>query len=121
VPPSEPAPRRRCAARRSIQLASTSESSPATPRASAFTRKTWFFKDAGLDVKITLLLNGPALTSAMASGALDVAVASVGVVATAREHNLPMRYIAPGAIYSGLPPTTTLVVAKDSTVKTRPI
>jgi NitT/TauT family transport system substrate-binding protein len=77
-----------------------------------------FFKDAGLDVKITLLLNGPALTSAMASGALDVAVASVGVVATAHEHNLPMRYIAPGAMYSGPPPTTTLVVAKDSTFKT---
>ncbi len=77
-----------------------------------------FFKDAGLDVKITLLLNGPALTSAMASGAVDVAVASVGVVATAHEHNLPMRYIAPGAMYSGPPPTTTLVVAKDSPVKT---
>lgn len=77
-----------------------------------------FFKDAGLDVKITLLLNGPALTSAMASGALDIAVASVGVVATAHEHNLPVKYIAPGAMYSGAPPTTTLVVAKDSTVKT---
>jgi NitT/TauT family transport system substrate-binding protein len=77
-----------------------------------------FFKDAGLDVRITLLLNGPALTSAMASGALDVAVASVGVVATAHEHNLPVKYIAPGAMYSGAPPTTTLVVAKDSPVKT---
>jgi NitT/TauT family transport system substrate-binding protein len=77
-----------------------------------------FFKDAGLDVKITLLLNGPALTSAMASGAIDVAVASVGVVATAHEHGLTMRYIAPGAMYSGPPPTTTLVVAKDSPVKT---
>jgi NitT/TauT family transport system substrate-binding protein len=75
-----------------------------------------FFKDAGLDVKITILLNGPALTSAMASGALDVAVASVGVVATAHEHNLPVKYIAPGAMYSGFPPTTTLIVAKDSTV-----
>jgi NitT/TauT family transport system substrate-binding protein len=77
-----------------------------------------FFKDAGLDVKVTLLLNGPALTSAMASGAIDVAVASVGVVATAHEHGLTMRYIAPGAMYSGPPPTTALVVAKDSTVKT---
>jgi len=36
-----------------------------------------FFKDAGLDVKLTFLLNGPALTSALASGALDLAVASV--------------------------------------------
>ena len=76
-----------------------------------------FFKDAGLDVKITLLLNGPALASAMASGAIDIAVASVGVVATAHEHNLPFRYIAPGAMYSGPPPTTTLVVAKDSTAQ----
>jgi NitT/TauT family transport system substrate-binding protein len=83
-----------------------------------YAQEMGFFKDAGLDVKITLLLNGPALTSAMASGALDVAVASVGVVATAHEHNLPMKYIAPAAMYSGPPPTTTLVVAKDSTVKT---
>src|ERR1700735_399010 len=55
-----------------------------------------FFKDAGLDVKVTLLLNGPALTSAMASGAIDVAVASVGVGATAPEHGLARRYITPG-------------------------
>jgi NitT/TauT family transport system substrate-binding protein len=77
-----------------------------------------FFKDAGLNVTITMLLNGPALTSAMASGAVDVAVASVGVVATAHEHGLTMRYIAPAAMYAGPPPTTSLVVAKDSTAKT---
>jgi NitT/TauT family transport system substrate-binding protein len=76
-----------------------------------------FFKDAGLDVKVTFLLNGPALTSALASGALDLAVASVGVVATGHEHGLPLKYVAPAAMYSGAPPTTTLVVAKDSTVK----
>jgi NitT/TauT family transport system substrate-binding protein len=76
-----------------------------------------FFKEAGLNVTITLLLNGPALTSAMASGAVDVAVASVGVVATAHEHGLTMKYFAPGAMYSGPPPTTALVVAKDSPVK----
>jgi NitT/TauT family transport system substrate-binding protein len=76
-----------------------------------------FFKDAGLDVKLTFLLNGPALTSALASGALDLAVASVGVVATGHEHGLPLKYVAPAAMYTGAPPTTTLVVAKDSTVK----
>src|ERR1700722_1884847 len=57
-----------------------------------------FFKDAGLDVKLTFLLNGPALTSALASGALDLAVASVGVVATGHEHGLPLKYVAPGAM-----------------------
>jgi NitT/TauT family transport system substrate-binding protein len=76
-----------------------------------------FFTDAGLDVKLTFLLNGPALTSALASGALDLAVASVGVVATGHEHGLPLKYVAPAAMYTGAPPTTTLVVAKDSTVK----
>ncbi len=76
-----------------------------------------FFKDAGLDVKVTFLLNGPALTSALASGSLDLAVASVGVVASAHERGLPVKYVAPAAMYTGAPPTTTLVVAKDSTVK----
>ena len=79
-----------------------------------------FFKDAGLDVKLTFLLNGPALTSALASGSLDLAVASVGVVASAHEHGLPVKYVAPGAMYTGAPPTTTLVVAKDSTIKDAP-
>ena len=65
-----------------------------------------FFTDAGLDVKLTFLLNGPALTSALASGALDLAVASVGVVATGHEHGLPLKYVAPAAMYTGAPPTT---------------
>jgi ABC-type nitrate/sulfonate/bicarbonate transport system substrate-binding protein len=53
-----------------------------------------FFKAEGLDVKMTTMLNGAALTSAMSSGALDIGIASVGVVAMAHEHNLPMRFAA---------------------------
>src|ERR1700678_3099028 len=57
-----------------------------------------FFKAAGLDVNITVMLNGAALTSAMSSGALDIGSSSVGVVAMAHEHNLPVRFVAPAAV-----------------------
>jgi NitT/TauT family transport system substrate-binding protein len=77
-----------------------------------------FFKAAGLDVKLTVMNNGAALTSALTSGDLDIAIASVGVVAMAHEHNLPMRFVAPSAVYTGPPDATVLMVPKDSTVKT---
>jgi NitT/TauT family transport system substrate-binding protein len=77
-----------------------------------------FFKAAGLDVKLTVMNNGAALTSAMMAGDLDVAISSVGVVAMAHEHNLPMRFVAPSAIYAGPPDATVLMVPKDSTAKT---
>jgi len=76
-----------------------------------------FFKAAGLDVKLTVMNNGAALTSALTAGDLDIAIASVGVVAMAHEHNLPMRFVAPSAIYEGPPDGTVLMVPKDSTVK----
>jgi NitT/TauT family transport system substrate-binding protein len=77
-----------------------------------------FFKAAGLDVKLTVMNNGAALTSAMMAGDLDIAIASVGVVAMAHDHNLPMKFVAPSADYNGPPDATVLMVPKDSTVKT---
>jgi NitT/TauT family transport system substrate-binding protein len=77
-----------------------------------------FFKAAGLDVKLTVMNNGAALTSALTAGDLDIAIASVGVVAMAHEHKLPMRFVAPSAIYDGPPDGTVLMVPKDSAVKT---
>jgi NitT/TauT family transport system substrate-binding protein len=77
-----------------------------------------FFKAAGLDVKMTVMLNGAALTSAMSSGALDIGVSSVGVVAMAHEHNLPVRFVAPAAVYTNKARTTMLMVPLDSTART---
>jgi NitT/TauT family transport system substrate-binding protein len=77
-----------------------------------------FFKAAGLDVKLTVMNNGAALTSAMMAGDLDIAISSVGVVAMAHDHNLPMKFVAPSADYNGPPDATVLMVPKDSTVKT---
>ena len=77
-----------------------------------------FLKAAGLDVKLTVMNNGAALTSAMMAGDLDIAIASVGVVAMAHDHNLPMKFVAPSADYNGPPDATLLMVPKDSTVKT---
>jgi NitT/TauT family transport system substrate-binding protein len=77
-----------------------------------------FFSAAGLDVNMTVMNNGAALTSAMTSGSLDIAISSVSVIAMAHEHNLPIRFIAPAAIYTDRARTTMLMVPKDSTAKT---
>jgi NitT/TauT family transport system substrate-binding protein len=74
-----------------------------------------FFKAEGLDVKMTVMLNGAALTSAMSSGSLDIGVASVGVVAMAHERDLPVHFVAPATIYTQNARSTLLMVPKDST------
>jgi NitT/TauT family transport system substrate-binding protein len=54
----------------------------------------------------------------MSSGALDIGVSSVGVVAMAHEHNLPVRFVAPAAVYANKVRTTMLMVPLDSTTRT---
>lgn len=56
-----------------------------------YAQELGFFKAAGLDVKITLLQNGGSAVAALVSGALDVANATVGVIALAHEHGVPIR------------------------------
>lgn len=73
-----------------------------------------FFKEAGLDVHITNMTSGPAITSAVASGAADVGISVVSSAALARERGIKVRFIAPGALWSAAEPTAGLLVTKDS-------
>lgn len=76
-----------------------------------------FFKAAGLDVRITQLQNGASAASALVSGATDVANTTVGVLALAYEHNVPIRMIAPAAIFTGAVSTSSLMVLQNSPLK----
>ena len=77
-----------------------------------------FFKRAGVTVDVQLMDSGAAIAAAVASGALDIAQANLVSLATAHERSLPFVLIAPAGLYTAGSPTTSLVVAKSSTIKT---
>jgi NitT/TauT family transport system substrate-binding protein len=76
-----------------------------------------FFKDAGFDVKLTILNNTASLASAVASGALEIGFGSVIPLAQAHLRGLNFRVIAPATIYNGTTPVNVIMVGKNSTVK----
>jgi NitT/TauT family transport system substrate-binding protein len=73
-----------------------------------------YFKAAGLDVKITDMTASPAIVAAVASGACDIGYSVVASTAVAHERGIPVRFIAPGALWVTALATAELVVAKDS-------
>jgi NitT/TauT family transport system substrate-binding protein len=77
-----------------------------------------FFKKAGLNVDLQIMDSGAAIAAAVASGALDVAQGNLVTLATAHERALPFVVVAPAGMYSSNDPTTSLVVAKSSPIKT---
>jgi len=77
-----------------------------------------FFKDAGFDVKLTILNNTASLASAVASGALEIGFGSVVPLAQAHLRGLNFQVIAPATIYNGTVPVNVIMVGKNSTVKT---
>ncbi len=75
-----------------------------------------FFKDAGLDAGLTILGNASNIVAAIASGSLDVGQTSVSPVALARQHGIPIRFIAAAGYYAGGVGNTIMMVAKSSSI-----
>ena len=76
-----------------------------------------FFKKAGVTVDIQLMDSGAAIAAAVASGSLDVAQSNIVSIATAHEKGLPFVLIAPAGLYNAGESTTSIAVAKNSTIK----
>jgi len=76
-----------------------------------------FFKDAGFDVKLTILNNTASLASAVAAGALEIGFGSVIPLAQAHLRGLDFQVIAPATIYNGTTPVNVIMVGNGSTVK----
>ena len=72
-----------------------------------------FFQRAGLSVDVQVLVNGAAIASAIAGGALQVGNTNVLTLAKAHEHGLPFSIIALSALYSETSPATVFAVAAD--------
>lgn len=77
-----------------------------------------YFKAAGLDVKITNMTASPPIVAAVASGAADIGFSVVTSTAVAHERGIPVRFIAPGAMWVTANGTAQLVAAKDSPLTT---
>jgi NitT/TauT family transport system substrate-binding protein len=77
-----------------------------------------FFKAAGIDANVQVISNGGAITAAVVGGSVDIAQSNVVSLALAHEKGLDLVIIAPAGAYSYKDPTTALVVAKNSPIKT---
>ena len=76
------------------------------------------FRQNGIALDIRPLANSGAIAAAIVGGSLDVGVGSPPQVAAAHENGLPFVFFAPSAVFVPEAPTTLLMVAKNSTIKT---
>jgi NitT/TauT family transport system substrate-binding protein len=77
-----------------------------------------FFKRAGLNIELSTLTNGAAISQAVAGGAIDIGGTNTVGLATAISKGVPFTALAGGGIYRSNAPTTALCVAKSSSYKT---
>lgn len=91
---------------------------PAAPNACVnFAQDKGFFKDVGLDCKISFGNNGSSVWEAVIGGSLDIGAGNIGTLAVARSHGIPLKAIAPGAGAAPNFPTMFLTVGKNSTIR----
>ena len=83
-----------------------------------YAQELGFFKDAGLDVRITPMTNSGAIIAALAGGGGDIGNSVVGSVSDARGKGIPILFIAPAGMSDAAEPTAALVTAKDSPIRT---
>ncbi|MGA2394863.1 MAG: ABC transporter substrate-binding protein [Candidatus Lustribacter sp.] len=76
------------------------------------------FKKYGLDVEVDSMGSGASVAPAVAGGAADVGSANFISLAQGHERGVPFLMIAPSGEYTSKSPTTQLLVAKDSPIKT---
>jgi NitT/TauT family transport system substrate-binding protein len=77
-----------------------------------------FFAKSGLQVDIQAMNSGEAAAAAVAGGAADIGVMNSLSMSIAHQRRIGLRYIAPASEYVDSAPTTLLVVAQDSPVRT---
>jgi NitT/TauT family transport system substrate-binding protein len=77
-----------------------------------------FFKRANVAVELISLPNSGAIAAALTGGSINVGLANPIVISNAREHGLPHYAFAPSALFDASAPTTLLVVANNSPIRT---
>jgi NitT/TauT family transport system substrate-binding protein len=77
-----------------------------------------FFKKHGLDANVSTGASGAAVAAAVVGGSLDIGDGNSTVLAQAHERGVGLVMIAPSGMYRAVEPTSALLVAKTSTLKT---
>jgi ABC-type nitrate/sulfonate/bicarbonate transport system substrate-binding protein len=77
-----------------------------------------YFNDAGFDVSIQSIANGATITSAIASGSLDIGWSNIVSLAAAYKHGIPVVIIGAGGVYTRGSLTNQLMIRKDSPIRT---
>lgn len=77
-----------------------------------------FFARNGIDAILETFTNGNNILTAILGGSLDIGGVNLLSFAAAYEHGFPFRVISIGTLYRSVAPTTTMIVAKDSKIRT---
>jgi NitT/TauT family transport system substrate-binding protein len=80
--------------------------------------KMGFFKNNGLNVEITGLTSGAAVTAAVVGGAADIGQSNAVSISQAHERGIPVVIIAGANRYSSQTRQAAIVVNPDSTIRT---
>jgi NitT/TauT family transport system substrate-binding protein len=75
------------------------------------------FKKAGLDVHLMVMGSGAAIAPGVASGSIDIGSSNFISLAQAHERGIPFLMVAPSGIYTSKSPTTQILVAKSSPMR----
>jgi NitT/TauT family transport system substrate-binding protein len=76
------------------------------------------FTRAGLDVRISIMNNGPTVAAAVTGGALDVGAMNSGSLAVARARGVPLKFFAPCALQTPATKNDVIMVRGDSPIRT---
>lgn len=79
-----------------------------------------FFRDAGLDVELSMFPGGGLVTQAVLGGALDFGVTNSGSMSSAHVRNLPVYLLSPGGLYSQNAPIAHFITAKNGPINDAP-
>lgn len=82
-----------------------------------YANQAGIFQQSGLTLELTVLGNAGAVSAAVAGGAIDIGIGSVGQIAAARENGVPLYLIAPGSLFNAQAPPAELRVALASTIR----
>jgi NitT/TauT family transport system substrate-binding protein len=82
-----------------------------------YAQEKGFFKAAGVNVELTFLPNGGAVTAGILGNAFDIGVTNSGSMSAAFLKGLPLQMLACGAVYAPSSPISHLAVGKTSGIK----
>jgi NitT/TauT family transport system substrate-binding protein len=83
-----------------------------------YAQQRGFFKQADLDVELTIFTGGGAASTALYAGGLDLSGTNTGSMSAAHVRGLPVELLAGGSMYNSSTPHVYLVSAKDGTIHT---